>query len=386
MTSFMASSPKIFIAAGEASGDVFGAKLLTQLKERFPNASFIGVGGQEMLKAGLSHSLFPMEDLSIIGITEVIPALFKIFRHWRTLTKAILKEQPHLIITIDAPDFYLRLLKRIKAKAPHIPNIHYNAPALWASRPMRAKKMAQYVDHVFCLFPMDEDYLAPYGIPSTFIGHPLTRVAPTSPIALSLPKKCVPLTLLLGSRRNEIQALAHPFIEACKILQRDIPNLFLLIPTFEKFKAFLQPRLDASRIPYRFIEPIEKESAYALSRAALAASGTVTLELAKAQLPFVVGYKVSKITYHIGKYFITTPFVCLVNILAKKKIVEECLQHECTPMILAHHLKKLIHHNETERKTLKTMLYDAYETLRPATPQCSDRIMYDVIERMITHV
>ena len=359
---------KIFIAAGEASGDHFGAELMTHLKKRFPSATFIGVGGQEMLKAGLSHSLIPMTDLSIIGVSEVIPALFKIFRHWRTLTHIILKEQPHILITIDAPDFYLRLLKRIKKKAPHIPNIHYNAPALWASRPKRAKKMAHYVDHILCLFPMDKGCLEPYGIKSTFIGHPLTCAHVSPLIPLEIPKDSTPLTLLFGSRTQEVKTLIKPFMDACILLQKDIPNLFLLVPTFEHFKDFLRPLLESSKIPYIFVDPLEKESAYALSKAALTASGTVTLELAKAQLPFVVGYKVSALTYHIAKRVITTPFVCLVNILAGQKIVEECLQHECTSGVLSESLKKLLHQSSVERETLQNNLQQVYNMLQLNNP------------------
>lgn len=321
-----------------------------------------------MLKAGLGESLFPMDDLSIIGLSEVIPALFKIFRYWRMLTRIILQEQPDILITIDAPDFYLRLLKRLKKRAPHIPNIHYNAPALWASRPLRAKKMARYVDHILCLFPMDEAYLKPYGIQSTFIGHPLTvsKKLPAQPhTSLDIPKNCTPITLLFGSRTQEIKTLKDPFLDACTILQKDYKNLFLLIPTFDKYKAFLKEKLDAIHIPYIFIDPEAKEAAYAVSKAALAASGTVTLELAKAKLPFVVGYKVSWLTYHIAKHIITTPFVCLVNILAGKKIVDECLQHECNPKTLAIAVKKILQQSLIEKEVLQKKLFMVYETLKP---------------------
>ncbi len=354
---------KIFIGAGEASGDLLGSRLITELKSRYPVCHIMGIGGPLMERAGLK-SFLPMEDLSLIGIFEVLPKLPKLLMHlWRT-KRFILKQKPDVIITIDAPDFYLRLLKQVKKKCA-IPTIHYNAPAVWASRPKRAKKIACFVDHLLCLFPFEPSYFAQENMKATFVGHPLTELHDTKSAALPLPDSATIVTVLFGSRPQEIKRLRDPFIESCVLLKKDIPNLYLLIPTFDTYKAVLQQKLELSGIPYSFVDQEQKHLAFKMSKAALAASGTVAIELAQAAVPFVVGYKLSPLTYILAKRLIITPYVCLINILLKEPLIPECLQDNCTPRKLFHELSKILTAEKKTLQNIKNTLGKAYTMLRP---------------------
>ncbi len=382
---------KIFIAAGEVSGDILGAQLIEEIKRRHPLCEIIGVGGPKMLEAGLSKSVFPMEDLAVIGLFEILPKLGLFLRYLFKTKQFILSEKPDLIITIDASAFYLRLLKALRKKMS-IPTIHYNAPAVWASRPGRAKEMASYVDHLLCLYPFEPPYFTVHGMQATFIGHPLcSREGDSSNISdingnppPVFEKKRTNVTVLFGSRAQEIEKLADPFIHACVLLQKDVPDLHVLVPTFERYKKQLKAKLDASSLAYEFVEAKDKEKAFNLSKAALAASGTVALELARAEVPFVIGYKLSPLTYFFAKRLVITPYVCLVNVLLKAPIIEECLQEKCTPEVLYQAMKKLIFLSPKDHKILLDKLRESYHMLclkgkNPTHTACDiiDKVMCD---------
>lgn len=408
---------KIFIGAGEISGDMLGGKLIAELKRRHPDLQIIGVGGASMMKAGLPKSLFSIEDLSVMGVLEILPKLFKILRHLRRTKKFILKEKPDVIVTIDASDFYLRLVKAVK-KRRAIPSIHYHAPAVWASRPGRAKKIASFVDHLLCLFPFDPPHFTRHGMKATFIGHPLTEdmseasrfsqenkkkispslkgmidknVMPFNDLIIDTSEKegknekirlhedVLPITVLFGSRTQEVFTLTEPFLEACVRLQKAFPNLFLLIPTFERFKSHLKEHLDKTALPYLFIHQEQKDDAFKVSKAALAASGTVALELAKAELPFVIGYKLSKLSYHIAKRIVITPYICLINVILGKKLVDECLQDECNGKTLEEAMLKLLHCDEKALASFKKELSSAFHQLK-ATDIAPSQMACDVID------
>lgn len=374
-------SLKIFIGAGERSGDLFGSRLMRALKDIDPHITFIGIGGPLMRQQGLHTSLFPMEDLSIIGIMEVVPKLFTLLQHLRHARRMIQLEKPDLILTIDAPDFYLRLLKNIKrptlwmrikqwvTRAPaaciSIPTCHYNAPAVWASRPQRAQHIASYVDHLLCLFPMDPPYFTPHGMKATFIGHPLADHDP--PAAQDLPAHSDPLNILvlLGSRAQEVRTLTEPFLDACARFYKQHPTAHFMIPTFESYRHDLVQALNARNLPYTLFDQQTKYQAFQSAHLALAASGTVTLELARYQIPCLVGYKVSPLTYAIARHIVTTPYICLINIVLNEPCVMECIQGQCTGDVLFQHLERLYTLSQMDRSVLQAKLKKAYESLRP---------------------
>ncbi len=370
----------IFIACGEASGDYLGAALMRELTRRHPTVRFVGIGGPLMKEAGLDHSLFPMDDLSIMGITGIFGKLFSLIKNLRSTRRFILNTKPDLVITIDASAFYHRLAKSVKTRDPSIPWIHYNAPAVWASRPKRAARIAKFLDHLLCLLPFEPPYFTRHGLKATFVGHPLVEeVIDNAP---PLKVEGTPITILFGSRSAEIKLLTEPFLQACKHLQSDYPDLHLLIPTFEHYKPHIKEQLVDHTIPYTFIEPSQKHAALTVSRAALVASGTVALEVARAGTPFVVGYKLSWLSYQIAKRIVITPYVCLINILLKKPLVAECLQHACNAEVLCAEMKKLLILNEKEKKNLEKDLHAAFNMLKSPRGNATSMVV-DIVENYI---
>ena len=259
--------------------------------------------------------------------------------------------------------------------------MHLNAPSVWALKPRRAKMVSHFLNHLFTLFPFEPPYFTIYNLPTTFVGHPLCEVSEKI-IPVDLPLQCLPITVLFGSRNAEIERLKDDFIQACVLLREDFPNLFLLIPTFARFKPILSEALEKANLPHRFLTAEEKFSAFKISQAILSASGTVALELAKAQTPFTIAYKLSPLTHVIAKWVIKTPFACLVNILLKKEVVKEHLQKNCTPVNLAQEMKRLLTLSSYEKEVLRSDLEQAYALLRSPQGHASD-IISDVMEEAL---
>ncbi len=332
---------KLFIIAGEASGDQLGAALLKDLCSHYPGVAVRGVGGQAMAAHGLS-SIFPMQDLSLMGIAEVLPKIPMILKRLQETESAIREFAPDIVLTIDVPDFSKLLARRLQnlRKIKKIKIIHYVAPTVWAWRASRAKVMAKLFDHLFCLFPFEPPYFERAGLHATFVGHPIAQQANGDPthlrsrlnIGADQPVVC----LLPGSRRGEIEKLWPIFLAAFQKLKVQQPNLVAVIPTLPHLKPLLKLPLDAAI--YILDAADDKHDAFALAAAqggAIAASGTVSLELARANCPHLVAYKLHPLTYWIVKLLYKLPYVNLVNILAARLIVPEILQDNVTPDILA---------------------------------------------------
>ena len=222
----------IFISAGEASGDLLGANLIKALRNLDDSVTIQGIAGARMQAKGV-NSLFPQEDLSVMGLIEVLPKLFLIAKRFYQTVDHILQTTPEIIITIDAPAFNLRLAKKLRKKGYTGKIIHYVAPSVWAWKEKRAKKMVGYFDHVLCLFPFEPPYFEKYGLNATFVGHPLAD-------QLELQPRPIKKTLLLlpGSRKTELKALSKIFITVAKRLQKEIPDLEVVVPTFERFLSY----------------------------------------------------------------------------------------------------------------------------------------------------
>lgn len=305
----MSSGMLIFIIAGEPSGDKLGADLMASLKKN-KDVRFMGIGGEAMKAQGL-ESLFPMEELSLMGIFSILRDLPNLLRRLRYTVKTIQDVKPDMVITIDSPDFSFRVMKRLH-KLPSRPRlVHYVAPTVWAWRPGRARKIAQFLDHLLCLYPFEPPLFEKHGLQSTFVGHPIANEA-------FLARKRDPnlLCVLPGSRRSEIKMLLPIFKETVALVKKEIPALKVIIPTLPALKVSIEEQVKTWPVEAAVVEGEDKRNeAFESAYVALAASGTVALQLAAARLPFVVAYSLGALSGKIAHILIKIPYVCMVNVL-----------------------------------------------------------------------
>lgn len=349
----------ICLIAGEASGDILGAGVMHALKAQHPDIQFSGVGGSRMKEEGLT-SLFAMEELSVMGIWEVLPRLFNILSRIRQTAHHILTTKPDAVITVDAPDFCFRVIKKVKAKSKTIPCIHYVAPSVWAWRPGRAKKVAQFLDHLLTLLPFEPPYFEEYGLNATFVGHPIVERQSRRGDSARFRKKYgiagtqKVLCLLPGSRMSELSRMLDKFSVATDAVLRERPNMMIVLPTLPHLKKYIQNFFVGKGInPLVIDQEEDKFDCFASSAVALAASGTVSLELALADTPHIIAYKVNDITAWIVKKLLKTPYVNLVNILLNRALVKELLQEQCQPQIITHELFRLLDDKEARTNQLR---------------------------------
>jgi lipid-A-disaccharide synthase len=323
-----------FLVAGEASGDFLGAQLIRALKKKVNAPTFIGVGGPQMISEGLEN-LFPYEELSLMGLVEILPKLRKLLRRIDETAALAKKVRPCTIVTIDSPGFNLRFIKRARAMGVQGSFVHYVAPQVWAWRPGRVHKIAHLVDHLLCLFPFEPPYFEKVGLATTFVGHPLTELdINKNPRFLNqhgIPETAQILTLLPGSRVGEITRLLPVFQETALLLKKRLSSLFLLIPTLPHLEAAIHTAFRDFPLPWRLLRSEDKIQGFLHSQAAFAASGTVTLELAFAGLPAVISYRLSPLTYFYAKHFVHVKYISLVNLLLQRPLLTELIQDNCTP-------------------------------------------------------
>jgi lipid-A-disaccharide synthase len=374
----------IALVVGEHSGDQLGFKLMRALRERRPDIRFTGVGDEAMEAEGL-HSLFPLADIAVMGILPVIKRLPTVLRRIRETSDAILADPPDGLVIIDSPDFTHRVARRVRARLPDLPIIDYVSPSVWAWRPGRAKRMRGYVDHVLALLPFEpEAHLRLGGPACTYVGHPLIerlgefrasdaeRVAAAGqpPVLLVLP----------GSRRSEIRRLLEPFGEAVALLHERGFRGRVVIPAVSHLAEEIRAGVAGwSPAPEIVLGEPAKLAAFRTARAALAASGTVTLELALAGVPMVVAYRVSKLEEQL-KYLIKVPSIVLPNLILGANAIPELLQQASTPEALAAALQPLLG-DTAERRTQLAALerLDGLMTL-PGGDTPSDRAARIVLE------
>lgn len=353
----MSEPVRIFLVAGEASGDLLGASLMRALRQLNPDVQFHGVGGRRMIAEGL-ESLFPMEELSVMGLAEVLPRMFHILARIRQTVKEIIKVKPDAVVTIDSPDFCFRVLKKLKGKTKNIPCIHYVAPSVWAWRPGRAKEVAGFLDHILTLLPFEPPYFEEHGLSATFVGHPVVErenrgdgdrfrrkhnLKPDQPILCMLP----------GSRMSELSRLLDKFSETADKVLRNKHNAVIVIPTLPHLKGYIEQFFVGLGInPIVITNEKEKFDAFAASMIALAASGTVSLELAVSDTPHIIAYKLSPVSAWFAKRMIKTPYVDLVNILLKRPVVPELLLEQCEPKPMAKELMRLMGDKEARAAQL----------------------------------
>jgi lipid-A-disaccharide synthase len=336
----------IYIAAGEASGDILGARLMAALRRRRPGLEFAGIGGERMAEQGI-HSLFPMRELSLMGLLEVLPNLRRLARRMDEAEADVLARRPAVLVSIDAPSFTLRLAGRIRPRG--IAVVHYVAPQVWAWRPGRVVKIGRQVDRILALLPFEAPFFEAAGIPVSFVGHPVLESgadagdAARFRAAHGLAAGERPVLVMPGSRRSEVRRLLATFGEALRLAAAEVPGLRPVLALAGPVEAAVRAGTASWPVPPILVrEAADKHDAYAAAEAGLIKSGTSSLEVAVAGVPHVVGYKVNPITAAIVRRLIQVPHVSLVNLLAEREVVPELLQQDCTPPALAAALVRLL--------------------------------------------
>jgi lipid-A-disaccharide synthase len=333
------AGPLLYLIAGEPSGDALGARLMAALKaETGGHVRFAGIGGEAMAAQGL-ESRVPLGDLAVMGLVEVIPHIRRISRIIDATAADVTARAPAALVTIDAPAFSLRVSRKVTD--PAIKRIHYVAPSVWAWRPGRAKKIAIFLDHLLALLPFEPPYFEAHGLSTTFVGHPALEPAEKDPDGPAfrtrhgIPGDAPLLCVLPGSRAGEVRRHAPIFAKTLTRLKADHPGLHAVVPTVSTVHDQVRAATAAWPVPTRVVEPPEKADAFAAADAALATSGTVSVELAAARLPTVVAYRANWLSAALAGALLKVKYASLVNIVLDREAQPEFLQHRCTPRALA---------------------------------------------------
>ena len=350
---------KIFLIATEESGDRLGANLMKVLRQRLGGAvRFEGIGGQSMAREGLT-SLFPIEELSIMGLAAVVKQFPMILRRIRETATAVTKASPDVLVIIDSPDFTHRVARRVRSRDPAIPIVDYVSPSVWAWRPGRARAMRAYVDHVLALLPFEpEEYRKLRGPPCSYVGHPLTEQTGVLRPGVGEQKRRdaqPPVLLVLpGSRRSEINHHMAVFGETLGLLQAAGVPFEPILPTMPHLQEAVGEGVKNWTVAPRIvIGEQEKRAAFRIASAALAKSGTVTLELALAGVPMVTAYKAGAAEAWIVRRAIRSSSVILANLVIGENVVPEFLQQDCTPEKLLRPLRELLTDSPLRQRQLK---------------------------------
>ncbi len=377
--------PLIFIVSGEASGDNLAGQLMGALKRKTGGrVRFAGIGGAQSQSQGLT-SLFPMSDLSVMGLAEILPHLPRLIRRLGETTAAIGRLKPDAVVTVDSPGFCLRLAHHLRGSG--IPIIHYVAPQLWAWGPFRARKLKKRVDHIMALLPFEVPFFEKYGISCTYVGHPTVDagvergdgpafrlrhgIAPDTPVLCVLP----------GSRAGEVRRMLPIFGRALLLLKEKYPDLRIAIPVVDAVTGLVEDITRDWPVPeILIIDMAERFDAFAAADAAMAKSGTVTLELALAKVPMVVAYRISPTSaFLVRRMGISVEHASLVNLLAGRQVVPERLQEDCTPENLAASVDEILASEQVRAGQLQAF-EEVVNALGDRTPPPSERAAMVVLD------
>lgn len=338
----------LMLIVGEPSGDMLGAEIMRALKSLTGGTiTMTGVGGEHMTAEGMA-SLYSLEATAIMGIQEALPKIPAILKEVRELAEYARRERPDAVVLIDAPDFTHRVAKRLKKVAPDILVIKYVAPQVWATRPWRAKKLGRIIDHQLALLPFEPKFFEGYGLPTSFVGHPaVERVEQADGAAFrerhGIPDGVPTLGVLMGSRSMEVKHLGTVFRDTAARLASEVPGLHCILPTVPHVADKVRALVADWPTPLTVVEGAdEKAGAFAACDVALAASGTVSTELAIAGVPTVIAYRLGAITAWIGLKILQTDYVTLVNIIRNKAVMPEFIQKQCTPENLTGAVSELL--------------------------------------------
>lgn len=376
--------PLIFIVAGEPSGDALGARLMAALKERTQGAvGFAGIGGERMIGEGLD-SLLPMRELSVMGYLEVVPKLPRILGHIRTASEAARRLRPAALVTIDSPEFSLRVQRRLADAG--IAQIHYVAPQVWAHRPARAARIAGYLDHVLALLPFEPPYFEAVGLPCSFVGHGVVEEGadqgdgPAFRSRHGIPTEAPVVCVLPGSRLGEVTRHVSVFGETIALLARRVPGLHVVVPAFAAVEAEVATATADWRAPTTVVNGRdEKYDAFAASNAALAVSGTVALELAIAGVPMAIAYRGNPLSIWLAKRMSSLSYICLVNLILDRPVVPEFIQQACRADTLADAMVRLLSDEKASREQ-RTQARRAAELIGLGGPAPSVRAAEIILE------
>ena len=360
---------KLFLLAGEASGDRLGAELMRGLRQLKPDVRFRGIAGPEMQSEGLD-SLFDMAELSVMGLAEVLPKYFALKRRLDQTVAEVLAWKPDILVTIDSPDFCLRVARAVRAAVPSIRTCHYVAPSVWAWRPGRAKKMAAYIDHVLALLPFEPPYMQAEGMACDFVGHPVAAQAAVTSKQIAqfqadfgLDPARRSLVVLPGSRASEIKRLLPIF---CKVVaQPCFAEFQLIFPTLPHLEPLLRAEIDALAQDTVLVTGAgltaadaaeQRLVAYGAATAALAASGTVSLELAAAGTPMVIAYDMGFISRMVIGAMLKIDTVTLVNLVSETRAVPEFIGKDCKAERIAPALQQILDAPDAQAQAIKTTM------------------------------
>ena len=358
----------IYLVAGEHSGDVLGARLMLALRAARPDAAFAGIGGPRMAALGLD-SLFPMHDLAVMGLVEVLPRLHHLRRRLQEAVADVQARRPDVLVTIDSPGFNLRLLDQLRGSG--LRRVHYVAPQVWAWHEERTRKFPGLWDRLLCLLPFEPDFFARHGVAGRFVGHPVLESGADRGDAARFRARHgigadAPVVVLMpGSRRSEAPRLLPVFGETMALLSASHPGVVPVVPSAAAVAATVEKatRRWTTR-PVIVTDLDDKHDAYAAGAAALTKSGTSTLELALAGVPMAVTYRVNPLTAAVARRVIRVPHVAMVNLLAGRPVVPEKLQDECTGPKLAATLAGLLD-DRAAAAAQRAAFREVMQTLRP---------------------
>ena len=381
-------SPTIAIIAGEVSGDILGAGLIHAMKARYPNAKFIGIGGERMIAEGF-ETLFDMEELSVMGLVEVLKHLPRLLKIRRSIIEQLSALKPDVFIGIDAPDFNLDV--ELKLKQRGIKTIHYVSPSVWAWRQKRVYKIAAATNLVLAFLPFEKAFYDRFNVPCRFIGHTMADAIPLKPNReeacqlLNLDPAQRYVAMLVGSRGSEVEFLSEPFLQTAQLLHQRYPDVKFLVPLinqkrrqqFEQIKQRVAPELDMILLDGN------ARAAMIAAEATLLASGTASLEAMLCKSPMVVGYRMKPFTYFLAKRLVKTKYVSLPNLLADEMLVPELIQEDCNPTNLAEKLSQYLSEDKSavqNRHVLLQRFAELHQMIQCNADQQAAQAVIDLLE------
>ena len=386
---FLNHSPTISIIAGEVSGDILGAGLIHALKARYPHAKFIGIGGERMIAEGF-ETLFDMEELSVMGLVEVLKHLPRLLKIRRSIIEQLSALKPDIFIGIDAPDFNLDV--ELKLKQQGIKTIHYVSPSVWAWRQKRVYKIAAATNLVLAFLPFEKAFYDRFNVPCRFIGHTMADAIPLKPNRddacqlLNLDPAQRYVAMLVGSRGSEVEFLSEPFLQTAQLLHQRYPDVKFLVPLinqkrrqqFEQIKQRVAPELDMILLDGN------ARAAMITAEATLLASGTAALEAMLCKSPMVVGYRMKPFTYFLAKRLVKTKYVSLPNLLADEMLVPELIQEDCNPTKLAEKLSLYLSEDKSavqNRHVLLQRFAELHQRIQCNADQQAAQAVIDLLEQ-----
>ena len=381
-------NPTIALVAGEVSGDILGAGLIRQLKIHYPQARFIGIAGPRMLAEGC-ESLVDMEELSVMGLAEILKHLPRLLKIRNNVIQTMLREKPDVYIGIDAPDFNLGV--ELKLKANGIKTIHYVSPSVWAWRQNRIHKIAKATHQVLAFLPFEKAFYDKFNVPCRFVGHTMADAVPLKPNRiearqrLNLDVNQRYLAILVGSRGSEVAFLTEPFLQTALLLKQRFPDLQFLVPLVNEKRRAQFEAIKAQVAPNLVMHVIDGNARQVLiaADAALLASGTAALEAMLCKSPMVVGYKMKALTYCLAKRLVKSKYISLPNLLADEMLVPEMIQEECDPALLAEKLAVYFSTEEAaleHRRVLIQRFTDLHRLIQCGADQQAAQAVIDLLE------